>query len=104
MPFIETYLAGESPENIQHFGGLRFRLQGTGLFRMTLFDLDKVNSSELVPLTMSESTNIEPLRLCNFVTQRALLRVETTKINDYMKVNRLIFFVKPIYTSYPGTS
>lgn len=104
MPFIETYLVGSDPENINHFGAVRFRLQGAGLFRMTLYDLDKIRNSTLTPLTMSETANIEPTRLSNFVTQRSILRCETTAINDFMKVNRIIFFVKPIYTSYPGTS
>lgn len=102
MPFTETYLAGSNPEDIQHFGGVRFRLQGTGDLLMTLYDLDKVTSSELLPLTMSLLANREPTRLSNFVTQRAILNCRTEEINEFMQINRLIIFIRPIYTSYPG--
>ncbi len=90
-------------EQILHFGAITFRLNGTGVFRPTLFSLDRVQSSTLVPLTMATSPGKEPTRLCNFNQQRALLRMETTAFDEYMKVNRIVYFVKAIYTQFPGT-
>lgn len=91
-------------EQILHFGALTFRLNGNGNFRMTLFSLDKVYTSILSPLAMSTTPGREPTRLCNFSQQRTLLRMETTGISEYMKVNRIVFFVKPIYSQYPAGS
>jgi hypothetical protein len=90
-------------EQILHFGAITARLNGTGLFRMELFNLDDTAPSTLVPFTMATSPGKEPTRLCNFVQQRARLKMFTTDIDDYFKVNRVVVFVKPIYTQYPGT-
>ena len=89
-------------EQILHFGSITYRLNGTGSFRQTLFNLDRTQNQVLMPLTMATSPGFEPTRLCNFKQQRALLRMETTAINEYMKVNRIVYFVKPIYTQFPG--
>lgn len=91
-------------EQILHFGAITYRLNGTGTFRPTLYSLDRTTSQTLVPLTMSLTPGKEPTRLCNFNQQRALLRGETTAIDEYFKINRIVLFVKAIYTQYPGTS
>lgn len=89
-------------EQYLHFGSITYRLNGTGLFRQTLYNLDRTVSQTLMPLTMATSPGFEPTRLCNFKQQRALLRMETTAIDEYMKVNRIVYFVKPIWTQGPG--
>lgn len=90
-------------EQILHFGAITYRLNGTGFFRQELQSLDNVVVSTLVPLTMATLTSREPTRLCNFTQQRAKLKMFTNAIDEYMKVNRIIYFVKPIYSQYPGT-
>lgn len=90
-------------EQILHFGAVTTRLNGTGSYRQTLYSLDRAQSSVLVPLTMSSSPGKEPTRLCNFNQQRALLRGEVTAIDEYFKINRIVIFVKAIYTQFPGT-
>ncbi len=110
MPFIKTaYLSnsgtarqGSSGEGIIHFGAVRMRLTGTGNLDMTLYSLDDVKSSDLLPITINSSSNIQPTRLSNFNEQRAALRISTDEINEYFRINRIILFVKDIYTSYPG--
>jgi len=114
MPFAKTaYLAREGTarpsgssvgENIMHFGAVRMRLTGTGSLLMSLFSLDDIKSQTLVPFTMQSSTNIQVTRLSNFNEQRAALRLRTTEINEFFRINRIILFTKEIYTSYPGTS
>lgn len=89
-------------ENILHFAGVRLRVNGTGNLKMKLFSLDKVESLTLAPIAMQTLTAREPTRLCNFVQQRAILRVETTEINEFMSFNRIILFTKAIYTQFPG--
>jgi hypothetical protein len=102
MPFAETFLAGADPENINHFGGFRMRVQGDKHLLMTLYTLDRVRSSILLPLGLDESDQTEPLRLSNFSTQRCIFRTETNEFDAFMKFNRIIFFVKPIYTQGVG--
>ena len=89
-------------ESIIHFGGIRIRVNGVGNIKPSLYSLDRVRSYVMVPLPMQLITDIEPLRLCNFNSQRAILRLETNQINEIMKINRVIIYTKLIYTSYPG--
>lgn len=90
-------------ENITHFGAIRMRVVGTGQLLMTLQSLDDVETEPLLPITLQATTNREITRLCNFSQQRSFLRLETININERVRINRIIVFVKEIYTSYPGT-
>ncbi len=89
-------------ENITHFGGVRMRVNGSGNLRMKFQSLDNIKQLDLVPFIMSGTTDKEPFRLANFVSQRGKLKVSTTAINETFKINRIIIYVKPIYTSFPG--
>ncbi len=85
-----------------HYGAIRLRVNGNGLIRPTFTSFDNVDSYTCVPLTMVANTAIEPTRLSNFITQRAFLKIETTAIDEIFKINRIIVFAKPIFTSFPG--
>lgn len=89
-------------EDILHFGGVRLRVTGSGSLQMTLTSLDEANPSDLLPLTMSDTSGREPFRLCNYKSQRAKLTLFTTEIDEVVRVNRIIVYVKELYTSYPG--
>lgn len=88
-------------ENILHFGAVRLRLNGTGNLDMQWIGLDDTKTSDLLALTMSESPGYEPTRLCNFLAQRARLKISTNKINEHFKINRIVVFIKPKATSLP---
>lgn len=89
-------------ENILHYGGVRMRVTGTGNLRMTLTSLDDIRSTTLVPFVLQDERSREPTRLCNFVSQRAKLKIYTTAIDEVFRVNRVIVFVKELYTQFPG--
>lgn len=89
-------------ENISHFTAVRLRATGAGDLKMKLFSFDDVNSTTLLPLTLQAANNIQPTRICNFVEQRAYLEIKTTEIDNFFKINRIIVFVKELYTGYPG--
>jgi len=103
MPFIETALIGDDEgENVLHIGAIRYRVNGSGNLRATLFNLDRTINQVLFPLVMSSTPGKEPVTLSNFKSQRTMLRLETTAINEYASFNRIILFAKEIYTSLPG--
>ncbi len=89
---------------INHFGAVRFRITGSASLQMTLFSLDEVKSSILVPLTLQSTTNINPNRLSNFTEQRASLEIKTTEFDETFQVSKIVIFVKPTAKSYPETS
>ena len=87
---------------IHHFVGVRFRITGSGVLDLVLQTLDGTSSSTLPTLTMASTTDIEPLRLANFTTQRAQLKGSTNAINETFVISRITVFVKPVATEYPG--
>jgi len=89
-------------ESIIHFGGIRLRINGIGNLRATFYSLDRIRNHVLVPIPMEIITDREPTRLANFTTQRAVLRLETNAISEYMNVNRVIVYTKLMYTQFPG--
>lgn len=104
MPFIETALFSTptSEDGIVHFGAVRYRVDGAGNLITTLYGYDKLTSNELLPLAMSSPASRELTRLANFNSQKALIRVETTEINEVMKFNRIILFARDVFATYPG--
>lgn len=111
MPFVKTALIsgagaarsqGSGGENINHFAGVRMRVIGSGNLQMTLFSQDSVRSQTLTSFVMASTARISPFRLTSFVEQRAQLRIETTAINEIFRINRIVLYVKPIFTMEPG--
>jgi hypothetical protein len=94
--------AGSGGENVCHFHAVRLRLQGTGNLQMAFWSMDDIRSYTIVPQPMQLMTRIEPTRLANFTEQRAAFEGKTTVINEFVKINRIIIFARPIFTSYPG--
>lgn len=89
-------------ENILHFGGARFRVNGAGQLKLTLIGLDKSTEYVMLPITMAESPGREELRYANFVSQRARLRMETTETDEVFRINRIVIFVHPLYFDFPN--
>ena len=97
-----TAREGSVAGNISHVTAIRMRVIGAGDLNMTLYSLDDIKSQTLVPFTLSSTTNIMPTRLANFMEQMSSLELETTEINDYFRINRIMLFTKEIFSSYPG--
>lgn len=93
---------GSSGERISHFNAIRMRVVGTGFLKLTLYSLEDETHFQLADIEMSESTRISPLRLANFIEQRASLRLETHSINEYFKVNRIIIYSRDFAAEYPA--
>jgi len=87
-------------ENINHYASYRVRVVGTGNFKSTIFDLAG-NSKALANIAMENPARIEPLRIVNFISQRARIQFETEVINDFFKLYKIVVFIKPIFQQYP---
>jgi hypothetical protein len=87
---------------IHHFGAVRLRLTGSGNLKMRLLSLDSVITQTLTSLAMSSTTNREPTRLCNFNEQRAQLEVKTTEINETFGISKIVVYIKPVASEFPG--
>lgn len=100
--FIETYLVGDADENILHFAGWRARVTGFGNLLSSWFSLDNKKQRIMNPVVMQNSNNIEPFKLGGFVQQRARLRIETNQMDARFFIQKIIIFVKGIYTQHSG--
>lgn len=94
---------GSSGENIQHFAAMRVRVTGSGSLKLAVYSLDDVRSKTLVALPITSAARIIPTRLVNFMEQRASFELKTTDIDEFMRVNRVVIFMKEVFTSYPGS-
>jgi hypothetical protein len=97
-----TAREGSVAGNISHFTAVRMRVIGQGDLLMSLHSLDDERSQTLIPFSLSSTTRIMPTRLSNFMEQMASLSLETTEINDYFRINRIVIFSKEVFSSYPG--
>lgn len=94
---------GSSGENIQHFSAVRIRANGVGDLDLAVYSLDDVRSKTLVPLSIAAASRIIPTRIVNFMEQRASFEIKQTEIDEFMRVNRIVIFIKEVFTSYPGS-
>lgn len=90
------------PEEYLHVAAIKVRVVGQGLLVPTLYGLNKLNSNTLAFINMQQTTPDEPRILAGFIDQRIMLRLEHDNINELMRVNRIIIYVKPIWTQIPG--
>lgn len=89
-------------ENEYHIVGVRMRVQGEGDLQLSLTDLDNTQTYNMVNLTMTPTTRIEPTRLANFQSQRTRLVGEVTEMDEWFRISRIIIFAKPVAVEYPG--
>lgn len=102
-PLIQTaYTDLGEGESINHYAAIRVRVNGLGNLRPTLYSLDNIITQTLVPLVMQSITDRQPVRLCNFQTQRASLELKTTALDEWFRINRIILFSKELYIDFPS--
>jgi len=102
MPRGAISSEGSSGENVQHFSTLRLRAVGSGNLLMVVHSMDYVLHKELVPFVLHVKERIQPNRIVNFTGQRVSFELQLTELNEYVKINRIVVYMKEIYTSYPG--
>lgn len=92
---------GSAGENIQHFSHIRLRIVGDGVLKSQLSSFDDVVTIDLPNYTMETAPGYEPTILTNMVTQRAALKLYTTEKDEYMRVNRVIIFMRDYGSEFP---
>lgn len=90
-----------SAEYEHHVVSVRTRVSGGGNLQLSLEDLDKIQTQNLLPLPLQAKTRIEPTVLANMQSQRIRLIGKTTLINENYLIRRIIIYAKPVATEYP---
>lgn len=100
-PYYTTFYLGNKDADILHFGALRGRVTGTGNLLMSIFSLDDVRSKIMVPFDLQVTNHAMPHRLINFNTQKARIKFGTQDLDDFFNIDRVIVFVKKLFTMHP---
>lgn len=93
-------ISGE--ESVNHYGGVRMRVTGSGNLRMRLLSLSETRQNVLVPFNLNTTIDVEPFRLSNFTQQRAQLEFKMVAADEHFEISKIIIFVKPVASSLPG--
>lgn len=88
-------------EMINHFNAVRIDLLGSGDLKLTAWASNESFSNDLVPITMSTTTYIQPTALMNMKQHRMSLEFYVEDINEYFQIKRLNLFMKMMFTSVP---
>jgi hypothetical protein len=91
-----------SDEGIIHYGAVKVRVNGMGNLVPTFSNLDGTKIQIMPSFVMSGMPGLEPIKLVSFKTQRAFLRLGTSQLNEIFKINRVIVYVKPLWSQYAG--
>lgn len=89
-------------EGINHFNAVRVTGIGSGNLQVIAYGASDTVVQTLVPITLSASTDFPHTRLMNVSRNRISLEFKVTELNEWFSVDRIIVFIKPLFTSIPG--
>lgn len=100
---VNLYYTDIAPGWVHHFGGLRFRANGKGVAKVTLYGLDDVKSQLSNQIVLNETPGIFYDKLINFVNEKMSVKVESkSNVDDWFRIFELIISAKPLWLSRPG--
>ena len=102
MPLGSARSQGSSGEFINHYTGIRVRVNGAGTLRPTMLGQDDVTTNTLPTITMAATNRFTNFVLANVTEQRIKLRLQTTAIDEDFTVHRIVVFAKPVATQIPA--
>ena len=100
-PHAQTYLASDDEQNFIHLGGVRYRVVGAGTLKTIARTMDSIRSEQLANITLVIVTNKEQTILSNLSARRLMIDLYTENIDELFEFNRIILFIKPIFTQKP---
>lgn len=100
-PFFVTHFADTPESDITHCAGTRMRITGSGTVKQVAQSLDYIQTVEFGNNVLRTSNNKSPFSIVNFQDQHTAVRVYMDEYDDFMKVDQLLIFIKPVFTGYP---
>ena len=88
--------------NITHFHSVNLRVVGFGNLNIEARTMNDLTIQTMVPITMTATDSREEFRHVNFVSQKARFKFGVDNISEYFRVNKIVLWLKPIATQYPG--
>lgn len=88
--------------SVLHSNAVRIRVVGSGNLDLEFRGYDNVLTQTLTPVAMTTVASRERNVLANFQSQAIKLKGSTDEINEVMRINSIVIFVKEMWTDYPG--
>lgn len=86
---------------INHFNAIRIDVLGSGSLQLRAWAYNDSFSVDLVPITMSTTSYIQPTALMNMRQHRMSFEFYVEEINEYFEIARINLFMKVMFTSVP---
>lgn len=86
---------------INHFGTVRYRVLGAGVFKSQLNSLDNIYTKTIPDVNLVAVSDRYPNQLINFSQNRAQVEFWTDEIDEIFILKQIIIFAKPVRTGYP---
>lgn len=86
---------------VLHCASVKMRVVGQGIMKCKLLGFDDIETDDLYPQTLSPKNRQEHVMLANMQGERMKLRITTESLDDFVRVNNITFFIKPLWNSNP---
>lgn len=86
---------------VLHCASIKLRVVGQWQMKARMLGFDELEIEELFPQDLQMKERWERVMLSNFQGERMKLRLYTTDLDAYIRVNNITFFVKQLWQSNP---
>jgi hypothetical protein len=100
--WFKTNLKSAQQGWINHFGGVKLRVVGSGSLQIQAAGEDGINSTTIPPLTLATAPGYEPDRIFNFINEKMSLRFRVSNFGEYYTINRIDIYGKPLWLRRPS--
>lgn len=87
---------------INHFGGVKLRVFGSGNLQINLTGEDGVGSQDLLALTLLASPGFEPYRIFNFINEKCYIKLRTHLFGEHYTISSVITYAKALWIARPN--
>lgn len=95
--YVQLALKTASAGWINHFGGIKLRVKGSGSLQITVQGEDNSNPVTALPLTLAASPGKELDRLINYVNEKCSIKLRTNQFGEYFILSEFTLFAKALW-------
>jgi len=100
--FETAEIPSDSKGEVFHHGGVRLRVYGSGLLRLTVTTLDGAQVTNLTSIQLAPTPGIYPMRTFNAQSEKITIRGQMISIDEYLVVTKMWAFVRQLWLTRPA--
>lgn len=87
---------------INHFGGIKLRVKGTGNLQVSMFGEDDTVTATAPSIIMAQNPGYEPDRITNFQNEKMALKLRANLFEERATISKITIYAKPIWLRRPA--